>query len=134
MSKILNISSLDKSLGRFFSVFRNSNFKAHLLSLNERIWELIKKFHLKYIAWHTKIDSLSALWKKWGQNEGKILPARFQFLRAQLSHFGKSFKNFILNMVVIYENRSLSWTINKMVVYMETWFSSTLMMIKQIMV
>ena len=43
-----------------------------------------------------------------------MLPAHFQLIRAQLSRFGSSFKNFILNMVVIYQNRSFSWTINKM--------------------
>ena len=78
MSKIFNISSLDKSLGRIFSDFRNSNFKAHLLSLIEQIWELIWKFHLKSLVWHIKIDSLTALWIKWRQKEEKILPANFQ--------------------------------------------------------
>ena len=87
MSKIFNISSLDKSLGRIFSDFRNSNFKAHLLSLIEQIWELIWKFHLKSIVWHIKIDSLTALWIKWGQNEEKMLPAHFQLIRAR---FGSS--------------------------------------------
>ena len=95
MSKILNISSLDKSLGRIFSDFQNSNFKAHLLSLIEQISELIWKFHKKDIMWQTKIDSLTAVWIRWGQNEEKLLRAHFQLIVAKLSRFGGSFQNYI---------------------------------------
>ena len=42
-----------------------------------------------------------------------MLPAHFQLIRAQLSRFGSLFQNFIFNMVVIYQNRSFSWNINK---------------------
>ena len=38
----------------------------------------------------------------------------FSSLELDWVDLGAHFKNFILNMVVIYQNRSLSWTINKM--------------------
>ena len=71
MSKTFTISSLDKSLGRIFSDFRNSLFKAHWLSLIELICKPIRKFHTKDIVWHIKIDSLTAFWIKWCQNGEK---------------------------------------------------------------
>ena len=71
-------------------------------------------FHLKSIVWHIKIDSLIAPWMKWGQNEEKCYRLIFSSLELDWADLGAHFKNFILNMVVIYQNRSFSWTINKM--------------------
>ena len=114
MFKIFIISSLDKSLGRIFSNFRNSNFKPHLLSLIEQIWELIWKFHLKSIVRHIKINSLTALWIKWGQKEEKILPGSFSAHLSSIESFwGAHFKISYSISVAIYQNWSFSWIINK---------------------
>ena len=77
MSKIFNIASVDESLGRIFSDFRNSNFKAHLLSLIEQIWELIWKFHIKYWLWRIKIDRFHGVSIKWGQKWKKFYELTF---------------------------------------------------------
>ena len=45
------------------------------------------------------MDTLTPLRIKWGRNEGKILTAHFKLRYSQLSRFGSSFQNFILNVV-----------------------------------
>ena len=101
MSKIFNISSLDKSLGRIFSDFRNSNFKAHLLSLVEQIWELIWKFHLKSIVWHIKIDSYKG-YQMWN--------AEYSYNR-QLPKPSFEFLTYYLNVSLMVYEKDLFWYI-----------------------
>ena len=59
------------------------------------IWELIFNFCIKYTLWHIKIDSLYALWTRWGQNWKKVLlahfPPIFDIYWAQMSCFGAHF-------------------------------------------
>ena len=81
--------------------FSKSDFWSFLVVMIRGLTvNFIKKFQknrglglygLKSIVWHIKIDSLTALWIKWGQNEEKMLPAHFQLIRARLSRFGSSF-------------------------------------------
>ena len=66
------------------------------------------KFHLKFIVWHIKIDILTALWIKWDQNEEKF----YRLIFSSIESFWSSFKISYSILVMIYQNRSFSWSIN----------------------
>ena len=65
----------------------DSHFKAHLLSLLDRFGNLFKNFKKKFIMCQIKIDSLTAPWIKWGQNEEKNVTSSLEVEKNVRGHF-----------------------------------------------
>ena len=86
-------------------------FSAHLSSM-ESFWVFISKFHEKYIVWHVKIDRLTAIWIKWGQNQEKYYRLIFSSSKLYWADLGSHLKISWKIRSVAHQNRLFDCTMN----------------------